>query len=547
MHGTMMDYPLTLQHFLERGQRLFPGKEIATKTATGMHRYTYADMGKRVHALANALHDLGVGKGDRVATFAWNHYRHLELYFAAPCMGAVLHMLNIRLFPDQLAYVINHAEDKVIFVDATLLPALQRVQDQIKGVKHFIVMSDTGEIPETTLSPVSEYEVLLKSGNPEYAFPKLDELDAAGMCYTSGTTGNPKGVVYTHRAIFLHSFAGAMTDVLGASERDVVLPVVPMFHVNAWGFPFTCTMVGSKQVFPGPHMQPRDLAELIQNEKVTVAAGVPTLWIGLYSLLEQEKYDMSSLRALVVGGSAAPRSMIENFEKNFGVPVLHAWGMTEMTPLGTVSRLKSTMLDLPKDEQFAYRAKQGTAAPGVDIKAVDEAGKEVPWDGKTMGELWVRGPWVASSYYNDDSRQDVFTSDGWFRTNDVVTIDAEGFVAITDRTKDLVKSGGEWISSVELENALMGHPKVKEAAVIAVTHEKWGERPLACVVPKPDHAESITEGELIEFLRPKFPKYWLPDEVAFVKEIPKTSVGKFDKKVLRVQFKDHVLRAVEQD
>ena len=540
MRGTMMDYPLTLQHFLERAHKMSPRKEIATKTAAGMHRYTYADFYARVHRLANALVDLGVRQGDRVATFAWNSYRHLELYFAVPCMGAVLHTLNIRLFPDQLAYIINHADDRIIFADATLLPLLQKVQDQIKGVRRFVVMTDTGEVPETTLAPVSEYESLLSAAGPEFAFPALDELDAAGMCYTSGTTGHPKGVVYTHRALFLHTMAEGMADSAAISERDTVMPVVPMFHVNAWGLPFASTMVGARQVFPGPHLQPRDLAELIQNEKVTLAAGVPTLWIGLYSLLERERYDLSSLRTLLVGGAAAPRTLIENFEKRFGVAITHAWGMTEMTPLGTLSKLKSHLLDAPEDARFAYRAKQGTAVPGVEVRAVDETGQEVPWDGKTMGELWVRGPWIAASYYNDTSLASAFTPDGWFRTGDVVTIDPEGYVAITDRTKDLVKSGGEWISSVALESALMGHPKVLEAAVIAVPDEKWQERPLACVVPKPDHAESITQEELIEFLRPNFPKFWLPDDVVFISEMPKTSVGKFDKKVLRERFKAYI-------
>jgi fatty-acyl-CoA synthase len=539
MRGTMMDYPLTLQHFLERSHTMSPRKEIASKIATGMHRYTYADFYARVHRLANVLTDLGVRKGDRVATFAWNHYRHLELYFAVPCIGAVLHTLNIRLFPDQLAYVVNHAEDKIIFADATLLPALQRVQDRLNRVERFVIMTDTGDVPETTLSPTSEYEALLGEARAEFPFPKLDELDAAGMCYTSGTTGNPKGVVYTHRAIFIHSIAESMADSIAVSERDTVMPVVPMFHVNAWGLPFACTMVGAKQVFPGPHLQPRDLAELIQNEKVTLAAGVPTLWIGLYSLLEREQYDLSSLRTLIVGGAAAPRTLIENFEKKLGVPITHAWGMTEMTPLGTVSKLKAELLDAPEEVRFAYRAKQGRAMPGVEVKVVNEAGQEVAWDGKTMGELWVRGPWIASSYYNDPERADAFTPDGWFRTGDVVTIDAEGYMEITDRTKDLVKSGGEWISSVALESALMGHPKVLEAAVIAIPHEKWQERPLAVVVAKPDQAGTIAKDELIEFLRVKFPKFWLPDDVVFIRDMPKTSVGKFDKKVLREQYKEH--------
>ena len=537
VQGTMMDFPLTLRHFLERARQIFPRKEIVTKMAAGMHRHTYADFYARVLRLANALARLGVRKGDRVATFAWNHYRHLELYFAVPCMGAVLHTLNIRLFPDQLAYVINHAGDEIVFVDASLVPALQRVQDRIKGIRHFVVMTDTGQVPETSLSPTSEYESLLRAAEPEFAFPNLDERDAAGMCYTSGTTGNPKGVVYTQRALFLHSMAEAASDAAAISERDTVMPVVPMFHVNAWGLPFTSTMVGAKQVFPGPHLQPRDLAELIQGEQVTVAAGVPTLWIGLYNLLEREKYDVSSLRTLLVGGAAVPRTLIEKFEKNFGVTVTHAWGMTEMTPLGTLSKLKSYLLDAPEDVRFAYRAKQGLAIPGVEVKAVDESGREVPSDGKTMGELWVRGPWIAGSYYHDESLSAAFTPDGWFRTGDVVTIDPEGYVEIADRIKDLVKSGGEWISSVALESALMGHPKVLEAAVIAVPHEKWQERPLACVVPKPEFVNAIGQEELLAYLNPKFPKFWLPDEVVFLREMPKTSVGKFDKRVLREQFK----------
>ena len=542
MQGTMMDYPLTLRHFLERARTMFPKKEIATKTATGMHRYTYADFYARVHRLANALAELGVEQGDRVATFAWNHYRHLELYFAVPCMGAVLHTVNVRLFPSQLAYVINHAGDKIIFVDAALLPALEKVKDQLKAVERFVIMGDGEPMPETTLAPTSGYESLLRAAGAEFAFPQLAELSAAGICYTSGTTGDPKGVVYTHRALFLHSMAEAMADAVGISERDTVMPVVPMFHANAWGLPFTSTMVGAKQVFPGPNLQPRDLAGLIQDEKVTLAAGVPTLWIGLHNLLERERFDLSSLRALLVGGAAVPRSLIESFEKKYGVTVVHAWGMTEMTPLGTISRLKSYLLDAPDDVRFAYRAKQGLAMPGVEVRVVDEAGQEVPWDGRTMGELWVRGPWIAGSYYHDTSLSGAFTSDGWFRTGDVVTIDPEGYMEITDRTKDLVKSGGEWISSVALESALMGHPKVFEAAVIAVPHEKWQERPVACVVPKAEHANNIMKEELVEFLRPKFPKFWLPDDVVFINEMPKTSVGKFDKRALRERFREGASR-----
>lgn len=543
MEGLMMDWPLTLHHFLDRAARLFPRKEIATRTAAGMHRYTYADFHQRVHRLAHALNRLGIGRGDRVATFAWNTYRHLEIYFAAPCMGAVLHTLNIRLAPDQLIYIINHAEDRVIFVDASLVPLLERIRDQIPTVKAFVIMSDTSPV-QTALSPALDYEALIaESPEAPYPWPRLDENAAAGMCYTSGTTGNPKGVVYSHRAIFLHSLALCLADTFGICERDVLMPVVPMFHANAWGMPFAGVMVGAKLVFPGPHLQPRDIAELIQNERVTVTAGVPTIWIGLYALLERERYDLSSLRVMPVGGSAMPRALIEAFEKRFGIRIAHAWGMTEMTPLGTVANLKSYMESWPDEERFAIRAKQGMPVVGVEIRAVDEQGREVPWDGRTMGELQVRGPWVIRAYYNDPRTAEAF-QDGWFRTGDVVTIDPEGYIQIVDRTKDLIKSGGEWISSVDLENALMAHPKVLEAAVIAVPHPKWQERPLAVVVPRPEHKETITKEELLEFLRPRFAKWWLPDDIVFVEAIPKTSVGKFDKKVLREQFKDYRLPEV---
>jgi fatty-acyl-CoA synthase len=539
MQGQMMEYQLTLTPLLERAQRLFPKKEIVTKAGPGLERFTYEQMAERVGRLANALVKLGVKNGDRVATFAWNNARHLELYFAVPCMGAVLHPLNLRLPADQLIYIVGHAADKVLFVDPTLLPAVEKLSPHFKNIKHYIVMGD--KVPEgTTLSPVHAYEELLANASPDYPWPQLNENDAAAMCYTSGTTGNPKGVVYSHRSIYLHSLGLSMTDSFGLSEADVFMPVVPMFHVLAWGTPFATVMLGTKLVFPGPHMQPRDLAELIQAEKVTLTAGVPTLWLGILNLLEKEHYDMSSLRGMIVGGAAAPQSMIEAFEKKHGLNVIHAWGMTEMSPLGTVSRLKSYQRDLPEAQQFAIRAKQGVAVPAVDIRAVDEAGEEISWDGKAFGELQVKGPWVVSSYYNDDRSAESFM-DGWFRTGDVVTIDPEGFVQIVDRTKDLVKSGGEWISSQDLENAIMAHPKVLEAAVIAVPHPKWQERPLACVVPKPDFKDSLTKAEIFEHLRGRFDKMYIPDDIVFIEAVPKTSVGKFDKKVLRAEYKDYQL------
>ncbi len=538
MQGLMMDYPLTLRYILERVNQFHAAKEVVSKLPTGVHRYTYGDFYRRVHRLANVLQGLGVKPGDRVATFAWNSYRHLELYYAVPCMGAVLHTLNIRLIPDQLAYVINHAEDKAVFIDASLLPLVERIKDQIGGVDQFVIMGDTGQPAQTALEPFADYEALLADAAEEFAFPKLGENDAAMMCYTSGTTGEPKGAVYSHRAMYLHSLAETMADTLALSERDTIMPVVPMFHANAWGIPYTAPLVGAKQVFPGPFLKPADMAGLLQDEKVTLTAGVPTLWFGLYQLLMQESYDTSSLRALVVGGAAMPRSLIEGFEKNLGIHVIHAWGMTETTPLGSVANLKSHMQDWPEDDRFAVRAKQGLPAPGVEIRAMDDNGDLVPWDGETMGELQVRGPWVIRGYYNDPRSPQSFTDDGWLRTGDVVTIDPEGYIEITDRTKDLVKSGGEWISSQSLENAIMAHPKVLEAAVIAIPDLKWQERPLACVVPTEAERGQVTKEELIEFIRPKFDKWWLPDDIVFVDELPKTSVGKFDKKVLREQFKE---------
>ncbi len=539
MQGQMMDYQLTLTPLLERARRLFPTKEIVTKAGPELERYTYERFTARIARLAGALRKLGVTNGDRVATFAWNNARHLELYFAVPCMGAVLHPLNLRLPADQLSYIVNHAEDQILFVDPSLLPAVEKLAPGFRTVKHYVVMAD--KVPEgTTLKPVHAYEELLADAGPEYPWPRLDENDAAAMCYTSGTTGNPKGVVYSHRSIYLHSLGLSMTDSFGISERDIVMPVVPMFHVLAWGTPFATVMLGSKLVFPGPHLTPRDLAELVQAEKVTLTAGVPTLWLGILGLLEKEQYDMSSLRAMIVGGAAAPQSMIEAFQKKHGLNVIHAWGMTETSPLGTIGRLKSYQMDLPEDQRFAIRAKQGVAVPGVEIRAVDEAGSEIPWNGKVFGELQVKGPWIIRSYYKDERSSGSFM-DGWFRTGDVVTIDPEGFVQIVDRTKDLVKSGGEWISSQDLENAIMAHPKVLEAAVIAVPHPKWQERPLACVVPKPEYKDNITKAEIYEHLRPRFEKMYLPDDILFIDAVPKTSVGKFDKKVLREKYKDYAL------
>jgi len=541
MKGLMMDYQLTLTPFLERGRRMFSKKEIVTKAGPTMERSTYGEVTDRIGRLANALERLGVRRGDRVATFSFNNTRHFELYFAVPCMGAVLHPLNLRLPPEQLIYIVNHAEDQVLFFEPQFIPAIEKFSAHFKTIKHYVVMGS--KVPETTLSPIYAYEDLIKGEGTDYPWPRLQENDAAAMCYTSGTTGNPKGVVYSHRAIYLHSFGISLADGLGLLERDIFMPVVPMFHVLAWGTPYAAMMLGTSLVFPGPHMTPRDLAELLQAEHVTLTAGVPTLWMGLLNLLDNEHYDLSALRGMVVGGAAAPQSMIEAYDKRHGLKIIHAWGMTEMTPLGTISVLRSYQENLPEEERFAIRARQGSSSPGVEIRAIDEGGKQVPWDNKTFGELEVRGPWISKSYYNDDRTPESF-HDGWFKTGDVVVIDEDGSIQIVDRSKDVIKSGGEWISSQDLENAIMSHPKVLEAAVIAVSHPKWSERPLACVVPKPEFKDALTKAEIIEHLKPRFDKMYLPDDVVFIEAVPKTSVGKFDKKVLRVQYQDYQLPTV---
>jgi len=531
----MMATPLTLPQMLERAEKYFPKKEIISRTATGIQRFTYKEMGKRTRALASALKKLGVKKGDRVGTFAWNHHRHLEAYFAIPSIGAVLHTINIRLPGDQLAYIINHAEDKVLLVDSELLPVMEKLKDQIPTVEAVIVMSDQKEVPESSFSNVYSYEALVAEGDGNFQFEEeLDENDPAGMCYTSATTGMPKGVVYTHRGLFLHSMALGLADTTAVSESDVAMAVVPMFHVNAWGLPFAATWYGTTQVFPGPFPTPKILAELIETYKVTITAGVPTIWLGLLNELEKGNYDMSSLRAILCGGSAAPKGMIRAYEQKYKIPFAHAYGMTETTPLVLYSRLKSYQKDLPYEEQLEIRAKQGIVVPGLEIKVVNDKGEVEP-NGKEMGELLVRGPWIAKEYYKDDRSSEAFR-DGWLYTGDVVTIDEEGFVHIMDRTKDLIKSGGEWISSVELENALMAHEAVQEAAVVAVPHPKWVERPVACVVLK--EGKTVTKEELIDYLRPQFAKWWLPDEVLFLDEIPKTSVGKFLKRALREYVKE---------
>lgn len=535
MNGLMQNWQLTLDHILEHANRLYPSKQITTMQPDGsLFRYTYADLYRRVKRLAKALTKLGVEPGDRVGTFAWNNYQHLELYFGVPGAGAVCHTLNIRLFPEQLAYIIAHAEDKVVFVDGTLLPLYEKVAGHVDCVQHYVLFNAPRDV-KTQLPNVLFYEDVLAQGDEDFAWRCTDENMAMGMCYTSGTTGDPKGALYSHRSMFLHTIGENQANGLATCEADVVLPVVPMFHAMAWGLPYAATSAGADMVLPGPHLRPEPLADLITQEKVTVAAGVPTIWNGLYYELKKNPRDISSVRALVVGGAAMPRSLIKAYESELGVSVAHAWGMTEMSPLGTVSRLSKRHLDLDAEKQWDIKAKQGYPLLGVELRVVDEVGRELPWDGKTMGELQVRGPWIIRQYFRRPVSSDYMTADGWFRTGDVVIMSPDGYMTITDRTKDLVKSGGEWISTVELESAIISHPKVLEAAVIAVPDEKWSERPLACVVRTQDGWD-LTEGELFEFLGDKVAKFWIPDRVVFIDEVPKTSVGKFDKKVLRQRY-----------
>ena len=529
MDGLMMDYPLTVPQLLDRASRYFPEVEVVSRRPDrSLARSSYGEVQRRAHQLAGALVRLGVGRGARVATLSWNNARHLEAYFGVPLMGGVVHTLNPRLSAADLVYIVNHAGDSVLLADDVLLPVLDQLRGQV-SLKHVVVWTNGTPAPEGMI----DGEELIAAEPEEFARPRLDELEAAFMCYTSGTTGRPKGVVYSHRAIVLHSLASATTDALAIGHREVVCPVVPMFHVNAWGLPFTATMAGCKQVLPGPHLEPESLLDLYAQEGVTLTAGVPTIWLGILQALEKEpdRWKLGGMR-MMVGGSAAPESLIRGLDRH-GLRVVHGWGMTEMSPIGTLCWLKSSLDELPEDQQYAYRAKQGLPLPFVETRIMGLTG-EAPWDGEAMGELEVRGPWVASGYYQAPEFTGKWSDDGWFRTGDVATIDPEGYMKITDRTKDLVKSGGEWISTVDLENALMGHPAVAEAAVIAAKHPKWDERPVAVVVRK--EGASVTAGELRAFLEPRFAKFWLPDEFVFAEEIPRTAAGKFLKTALREQY-----------
>ena len=552
LESTMMDYPLIIPSILERARTLFPHRTITSIIPVGLdpetkapipgtHRITYGELYPRVMQLCNALTGAGIVSGDRVATLAVNTYRHLELYFAVPSVGAVCHMVNIRLPPEQIVYIINHAQDSYVFFDLTFAPLVEKVAAQCPGVKGWVAMTDRAHLPQINIPTLPCYEELLGAESDVYSWPEFDENSASGLCYTSGTTGNPKGVLYSHRSTVLHAYAAALPDSLNLSACDVVLPVVPMFHVNAWGLPYNCAAVGAKIVFPGAGMDGKSLYELFEAEGVTVTAGVPTIWLGLLNYLQQNNLKFSTVNRTVIGGSACPPAMIESFEEDYDVRVMHAWGMTETSPLGTGCAFKAKHMKLSVTERRKLQAKQGRVVYGVDMKIVDAEGNAMPHDGKAFGNLLVKGPWIVREYYKGESASPL-TADGWFPTGDVATIDADGYMQITDRSKDVIKSGGEWISSIDLENVAVGHPAVAEAAVIGVHHPKWDERPLLVIVKKA--GMEVSKEEMRQFYEGKVAKWSMPDDIVFVDQLPHTATGKLSKLTLRQQFKDYKLPTV---
>jgi len=545
LRGLMMDEPLLVSSLILHADKFHGDTEIVSRTVEGpgkdgagaVHRQTYRDAHRRARQLAQALTRLGVKQGDRVGTLAWNGYRHFELYFGVSGMGAVIHTINPRLFPEQIVYIVNHAEDGYVFFDLTFAPLIEKIAGQCKGVKGWVAMTDRAHMPGGAIANLLCYEELVGAESGSYEWPRLDERTAAGLCYTSGTTGNPKGVLYSHRSTLIHAYAASLPDVFAASARMTILPVVPMFHVNAWSIPYLAPLNGAKLVFPGAALDGKSLYELFEAEKVTVTAGVPTVWMGLLAYMRQNGLKFSTLERAVVGGSAAPPAMIREFDQTYGVQCQHAWGMTEMSPLGTLCTLKGKQLALPPEEQFALLCKQGRVIYGVDMKIVGADGKSLPHDGKAFGDLMVRGPWITSGYFKDEGGNPL--RDGWFPTGDVATIDADGFMQITDRSKDVVKSGGEWISSIDLENIAIEHPGIAEAAVIGVAHPKWDERPIVVAVKK--QGAAVTRDELLGFYQGKVAKWMIPDDVVFVAELPHTATGKLSKLTLRQRMKDYKL------
>ncbi len=537
--GQMMSQPLLISSILDFAAKHYPHTEIVSRRVEGdLHRYTYRDCHLRSRKMANALHGLGVALGDRVATLAWNGYRHMELYYAVSGSGAVLHTINPRLHPEQIAYICNHAEDQYLFFDLTFLPLIEAVAAHCKTVKGFVLMADRERMPaETKIANLLCYEDLMASSSDDYEWPLFDENSAASLCYTSGTTGNPKGALYSHRSTVLHAYGSAMPNALNVSATDTVLPVVPMFHVNAWGLPYSVLLSGAKMVYPGAALDGKSLYELFEAEGVTFSAGVPTVWLGLVNYALQNDLKFSTFRRTVIGGSACPPAMMDTLIDKLDVQVIHAWGMTEMSPLGTAGGLQAKHLSLPKDAQRKILQKQGHAVYGVDMKIVDDDGKELPWDGATYGHLLVKGPWIISSYFKNEGG-DVL-QDGWFPTGDVATIDEDGYMQITDRSKDVIKSGGEWIGTIDLENIAMAHPGVLQAACIGVAHPKWDERPLLLVIKRP--GQEPTREELLQFFEGKIAKFWMPDDVIFVEALPMGATGKIQKNKLREQFKGHTL------
>jgi acyl-CoA synthetase (AMP-forming)/AMP-acid ligase II len=545
LRGHMMDMPLLISSLIAHADRCHGDTEIVSRSVEGpgkdgagaFHRYTYSAAHRRSKQLAQALTRLGVKQGERVGTLAWNGFRHLELYYGVSGMGAVIHTVNPRLFPEQLVYIVNHAEDRYVFFDLTFAPLVEKLAPACKGVKGWVAMTARAHMPQANIPNLLCYEELVGAEDGRYDWPQFDEWTAAGLCYTSGTTGNPKGVLYTHRSTILHAYAASLPDVFNCSARSVILPVVPMFHVNAWGIPYLAPLNGAKLVLPGAALDGKSLYELFEAEKVTTTAGVPTVWLALLAFMKQNNLKFSTLRTAVVGGSACPPAMITTFREEYGITCNHAWGMTEMSPLGCLCSLKEKHLALPPEKKREVENKQGRAIYGVEWKIVDGEGAELPRDGKAFGDLMVRGPWVLREYFKGEGGNPL--REGWFPTGDVATIDADGYMQITDRSKDVIKSGGEWISSIELENIAVAHPAVAEAAVIGVSHPKWDERPLVIVVRKA--GATVTREELLEFYQGKVAKWWMPDDVAFVEQLPHTATGKLLKTRLRQDFRDYKL------